>query len=511
MRYAIPLDFVVSKPYGDLIIAFIPQRITISVLSLVAILFGSLLWLRIADFDKLIQKEDFANFLHTMFHEMTHSIIADPLKDFDICINELEDNNQDLNNLDHILELRRIQNNLLAISDNASFLANDYERKNLNFDEYSLEQLIEAIQAKLSPEEKKRIQFPDTGGENILKTKIQCHLPSLGTAFKDLIKNALKYSDENVEFSVENYRAPKKVKISTPEVSERVKISIEDRGIGFPENKNGQIDQKHLTIPFVRGSNAQAQGFKGDGIGLAVANKSIVDLHGGILELVNNKNKEKGEDKVPGATVHIILSRKVPPREISAPEVSQRLWFALNSVPLITALIGTIVMFLITGAAMIAALQSEPETPPTPCPPDVSCVSLTNLAINGQNFPANEPIIVNTTENELNFERITFELDDNYANTLQSDFGEVIVFARVITDTGNFSSGLHSLDSNLTTSIFNANIPVQEEVIDFEIMLVIYSPTGGERIIETTEISIELGEQADNNSFPFTSITVNPD
>ena len=90
---------------------------------------------------------------------------------------------------------------------------------------------------------------------------------ALAQALWNLLDNAVKYSgeSENIHVAVEE--------------GDPVAIRIRDQGFGIPSSEKSRILRK-----FVRGSNANVQGIKGTGIGLAVV-KHIVDAHGGEISI----------------------------------------------------------------------------------------------------------------------------------------------------------------------------------------------------------------------------------
>ncbi|MCG2816476.1 MAG: HAMP domain-containing histidine kinase [Candidatus Aminicenantes bacterium] len=97
----------------------------------------------------------------------------------------------------------------------------------------------------------------------IESTQVKGDGDALAQALWNLLDNAVKYSGENKKIQVE------------VEEGDPVIIRVRDQGFGIPSSERSRILRK-----FVRGSNANAQGIKGTGIGLAVV-KHIVDAHGG--------------------------------------------------------------------------------------------------------------------------------------------------------------------------------------------------------------------------------------
>jgi signal transduction histidine kinase len=94
----------------------------------------------------------------------------------------------------------------------------------------------------------------------------------------NLLSNALKYSDDEVEFDVEC-------------TEDYIILTISDTGIGIPHN-----DQKHLFEAFHRARNAVH--IKGTGLGMSIV-KYAVDAHDGTIEF------SSAEDQ--GTTFEVIL------------------------------------------------------------------------------------------------------------------------------------------------------------------------------------------------------------
>lgn len=88
-------------------------------------------------------------------------------------------------------------------------------------------------------------------------------------AISNLISNALKYSGENPEVSIEIF-----------EEDDNIILSVKDKGIGIPSD-----DQKHLFTPFFRAGNAKT--IQGTGLGLSIVKETIL-MHGGNISYESN-------------------------------------------------------------------------------------------------------------------------------------------------------------------------------------------------------------------------------
>jgi signal transduction histidine kinase len=98
--------------------------------------------------------------------------------------------------------------------------------------------------------------------------EIQGDKQHLTNAFRNLIDNALKYSDSKPE-----------IRISAREEKDGILISVQDNGIGIPASQSRYVFEK-----FQRLQDGQQQDQKGFGLGLAYV-KRIVELHKGFIQL----------------------------------------------------------------------------------------------------------------------------------------------------------------------------------------------------------------------------------
>lgn len=109
-----------------------------------------------------------------------------------------------------------------------------------------------------------------------LVTQLEANLPkiwlrriAIKRMLNNLLENALRYSDGDIEISSGFERSQKKVY-----------LEIRDHGPGIPEHK-----MEAMFSPFVQGDEARGSG--GSGLGLAII-KKIVDMHQGEIQLHNH-------------------------------------------------------------------------------------------------------------------------------------------------------------------------------------------------------------------------------
>ncbi len=112
------------------------------------------------------------------------------------------------------------------------------------------------------------IIYPDTRFEfgSQSQTQIQCDPASLQRALINLISNAAKYGDSQVQ-------------VSTFLESNHLMIQVDDDGHGIP------VDQRDRALkPFIRLDSSRTRKLGGTGLGLAIAH-SVAMKHGGDLQI----------------------------------------------------------------------------------------------------------------------------------------------------------------------------------------------------------------------------------
>ncbi len=96
----------------------------------------------------------------------------------------------------------------------------------------------------------------------------------LRMAASNLVENAIKYTTEGGEVSVELKKK-----------EDKAELKVKDTGVGIPKK-----DQKHIFTRFFRADNVKKYQTFGTGLGLFIT-KSIVDRHGGSIKFKSKKNK----------------------------------------------------------------------------------------------------------------------------------------------------------------------------------------------------------------------------
>jgi signal transduction histidine kinase len=97
---------------------------------------------------------------------------------------------------------------------------------------------------------------------------------ALRSALQNLVGNAVKYAGE-----------ARWVKIGASTNSNRLRITVEDHGLGIDGN-----ERKHIFEPFYRGREAVSRQIQGSGLGLHLVRR-IVDAHGGSVSVQSELGK----------------------------------------------------------------------------------------------------------------------------------------------------------------------------------------------------------------------------
>ncbi|MEL6254087.1 MAG: HAMP domain-containing sensor histidine kinase, partial [Bacteroidota bacterium] len=106
------------------------------------------------------------------------------------------------------------------------------------------------------------------------ETSVEMDSEAMEDVLEILLDNALKYSGKNKDLFFELQGEEK-----------HVKLSLHDKGIGIPKDRQEDIFEK-----FVRAVDLDTHNIKGDGLGLSIARK-IVEAHGGEIHLHSEPGK----------------------------------------------------------------------------------------------------------------------------------------------------------------------------------------------------------------------------
>lgn len=146
-------------------------------------------------------------------------------------------------------------------------------KKKYDFRKTKINEIIEnALRECQSLLDEKAFTIEKNVHENL--PEISADKTALSQAIQNLIVNAVKYSD-----------GEKHLKISAANGNKRIKIVVEDHGIGIAPK-----DLKHIFEPFYRAKSVVDEQIHGNGLGLNLV-KQCVEAHGGEIEVKSEIGK----------------------------------------------------------------------------------------------------------------------------------------------------------------------------------------------------------------------------
>jgi two-component system phosphate regulon sensor histidine kinase PhoR len=169
-----------------------------------------------------------------------------------------KENNRNFLNIiqDHAGRLNKLVDDLLSLShlESEEIML---EKKSFNLKQ-QLEKVISAFKSHLK---KTKIEIKNELPVNI---SISADKDRIEQVFTNLIDNAIKFNKEKGT-----------IRIYSQEVNGKIKVIVEDSGIGIPERDIPRIFER-----FYRVDKARSRELGGTGLGLSIV-KHIVELHGG--------------------------------------------------------------------------------------------------------------------------------------------------------------------------------------------------------------------------------------
>jgi two-component system phosphate regulon sensor histidine kinase PhoR len=217
----------------------------------------------------LIKQKNISKRNKEFFNHMAHEFKT-PLTNIGLASSLLKKKYED--NLLHIIssENQQLAEQVDRVLSMAAIESGQYKIKK---EKVSLHDLILEIgkQLKFQLDDKNAILNIEDNSENAIINVDRFHLSN---AIRNIIENALKYSDK-----------PPIINISLLKEEENVKIQIQDNGIGI-SNSN----QKLLFEKFYRIKDDKNISTKGFGLGLSYV-KKIMDLHKGTINVISDLKK----------------------------------------------------------------------------------------------------------------------------------------------------------------------------------------------------------------------------
>ena len=207
------------------------------------------------------------------FNNMAHEFRT-PLTNMGLAVNLLMKKQKDLKGNDYLEIIKRENSKLLGQVERVLHLASvesgDYS---LQKERLHLKSLLLGVQEEMHMQikESQAVIRLDGVSESLDVFGDRLHL---GNVFRNLLDNALKYSNGNPE-----------IRISAIENAKGIVVSVEDNGIGIPAGQCELIFEK-----FQRAGQGDLHERKGFGLGLAYV-KRMVELHHGSVLVNSEVNK----------------------------------------------------------------------------------------------------------------------------------------------------------------------------------------------------------------------------
>jgi two-component system phosphate regulon sensor histidine kinase PhoR len=251
---------------------FVTGEMPFMILATILILLFTATVLLYANWSLIKQKRLLATNIE-FFNNMAHEFRT-PLTSVGLATNMLRKNSNDTKN-DQLIEIIQRENSkLLSQVERVLHLAQiengDYH---LQKEEILLHDFLQSVISEM------KMQI-DERNANIIISNIPVNLSihadkiHLATVFRNLIDNALKYSEEHPD-----------IRISATENDNGIFITIEDNGIGIPTENKQIIFEK-----FQRAQQSDVHERKGFGLGLAYV-KKMMELHKGFVRVNSELNK----------------------------------------------------------------------------------------------------------------------------------------------------------------------------------------------------------------------------
>ena len=261
---------LIMEPAGMLVLRQMSGILTTSFVILIVLAFSFWFLIRTILKQKTLEemKSDFTN---NITHELKTPIaVAYAANDALLNFNQAEEKAQ------RDKYLRICQEQLQRLSGLVEqILSMSMERRRtfrLHPEEFAIRDILETLieQHKLKAESSVHISV-DIEPEDLSVLADRTHFSNI---ISNLIDNAVKYSKEEAELS-----------ISCRQTGGTVTVSVTDRGIGIPLDK-----QKHIFDKFYRVPTGNLHNIKGYGLGLFYV-KSMVEKHGGTITVKSEPDK----------------------------------------------------------------------------------------------------------------------------------------------------------------------------------------------------------------------------
>ena len=179
----------------------------------------------------------------------------------------------------------------------------DNDMLSLHFQPTWIHQILTNLEKEVQPslnERRQKLEIVDFEG---FKEMVIADTERIQQAIRNVLTNAIKYTPNEGRIVIDGRL-----------LSGFLEIRITDTGIGISPENQMSIFEKFIGFSDQRLHSSSKTNFKGGGpgLGLPIA-KGILEAHGGSIWV---ESDGQDEDKLPGATFHLLLPlRKEPPEE----------------------------------------------------------------------------------------------------------------------------------------------------------------------------------------------------
>ncbi len=238
-----------------------------------------------------------SDFLANMSHEL-----RTPLNSTLILAKLLADNNEDNLTPDQVKYAETIQSSgndlLILINDILDLSKIEAGHMEMQIEAVNPKNIVEGLTAAFEPQaNEKNIEY-ETEFKGSLPKFMETDSQRIEQVLKNLLSNALKFTEEG------------KVTLSVQRRSDKnIAFSVTDTGVGIPDNKKELIFQA-----FHQADGTTSRKFGGTGLGLSIS-RELTRLLGGTLEV----ESKEGE----GSTFTLIVPEKYAPEKVKPRRIEQ--------------------------------------------------------------------------------------------------------------------------------------------------------------------------------------------
>ena len=278
----IPQEILETTGPFETLIIIVPNVNTYLFKTLQWVVFGAVLFIIIVlaafliTISSLIKQKKLSEIKSDFINNMTHELKT-PLATISLAVDALKSNKvqSDVKSVDYFSSIIKEENvrmnkHVEAILQAAQLEKKDYELHRQMVDLHDLIQgVIESFKLQLDAKPSKvHTQFEAHPSEIWIDEEHILHVLS------NLIDNAIKYSKDTIDIT-----------IKTKTISNKLVITIEDKGIGMTSNT-----VKHIFEKFYRAHSGNIHNVKGFGLGMSYV-RWVIDMHKGSIHVTSELDK----------------------------------------------------------------------------------------------------------------------------------------------------------------------------------------------------------------------------